>query len=292
MSDTPEVPARGESPLGVDGNLRPIYIVEKPAADDIVLMTFNDPSRCYAVVRAASSADQHESPDRPGCTRFDVLLVPASGALPAAQSAVKDRSVGRLEGRMDSQSPVPVSIKYRGVELTWNVDMTVLRCDADLVDSLLLAVIDFTYYERQLRFIEEEIANGWTDLERDKLLAYEVTTADLERSEIVGGRMNQAFQRRIRHARIEPHLYEPAVGLSASGKKLGEELREAARIESRLEIVDGQLEVFEYVYEMASQRLGEFRASRSEHTLEWIIIVLLAGEALMMLADLLWKVGE
>jgi hypothetical protein len=60
------------------------------------------------------------------------------------------------------------------------------------------------------------------------------------------------------------------VRLIAAAQKLGDELRERARIESRLETVDAQIEVYEGVYEMASQRMGEYRAAREEHVLEWV----------------------
>jgi uncharacterized Rmd1/YagE family protein len=103
--------------------------------------------------------------------------------------------------------------------------------------------------------------------------------------------MNQALSRRIRVARTEPHLYKPQATLAAASRRLGEELREKAQIEARLETVDGQLEVFEHVYEMSGQRMGEYRAARQEHVLEWVIIVLLAAEALLMLAQTVWKRG-
>jgi uncharacterized Rmd1/YagE family protein len=35
--------------------------------------------------------------------------------------------------------------------------------------------------------------------------------------------------------------------------------------------------------------MGEYRAARQEHVLEWIIIVLLAAEMLLMLAQTVWK---
>ena len=48
-----------------------------------------------------------------------------------------------------------------------------------------------------------------------------------------------------------------------------------------------QLEVFERIYEMNSQRISEFKAAKKEQMLEWIIIVLLAAESLFLLVDLL-----
>jgi hypothetical protein len=156
----------------------------------------------------------------------------------------------------------------------------------------LAAVVEFTHYERELRRIEDEIANGWAGLEQDKALAFEVTAADLGRSETVGGRMGRVLQQRIRYARIEPHLYQPDTQLTAAAQKLGDELRDRGRIEGRLETVDGQLEVFEHFYEMSSQRMGEYRAAREEHVLEWVIIALLAAEALLMLAQAVWRHGR
>jgi uncharacterized Rmd1/YagE family protein len=102
--------------------------------------------------------------------------------------------------------------------------------------------------------------------------------------------MGGVFARRIRYARIEPHLYRPDARFAAAGYKLGEELREKAEVEARLEAVDGQLEVFEHVYEMASQRMGEYRAAHEEHFLEWVIIVLLGAEALLMLVQTVLRV--
>ena len=125
------------------------------------------------------------------------------------------------------------------------------------------------------------------ELEQDKALAFEVTAADLKRSEVVGPRMNRTLERRIRFARIEPHLYEPQATLPAASRKLGEELREKARIETRLETVDAQIEVFEGIYEMSGQRMGEYRAAREEHVLEWVIILLLGGELLLLLVE--WR---
>jgi uncharacterized Rmd1/YagE family protein len=79
----------------------------------------------------------------------------------------------------------------------------------------------------------------------------------------------------------------PARGLADDTRMLAESLRAQARVEERLDTVDGQLEVFEHVYELAAQRLGEFRASRKEQHLEWAIIALLAAEVVMFLLDLL-----
>jgi hypothetical protein len=248
-------------------SLRVRYVAQLPG-DAVPLVSFNDPAPGYAIV--ASHPAGSDAATEQGS--LDITLLPQSsmpGELAAGTSSLY--------------------LKYRGVELTWRPGSATLQCDAGQADALLPALVEFAHYEGELRRIETEIATGWAELEQDKALAFEVKPADLARSEVVGERMNQAFGRRIRYARIEPHLYEPDAELSAAGQKLGAELRERARIESRLEAVDAQLEVYEHVYEMSGQRLGEYRASHEEHKLEWIIIVLLAAELFALLAQMMWK---
>jgi hypothetical protein len=173
----------------------------------------------------------------------------------------------------------------------WRPGNVTLQCDRTQEDALVAGLVQFAFYELELRRIEDEIACTWAELDEDRPLAFEATPADLQRSQTIRGRMDRLLRRRMRHARIEPHLFAPDEDLPAAGHKLGEALRETMRAEARLETVDGQLEVFEHVYEMASQRLGEFRASHNEHVLEWVIIVLLAAETLLMLVATLWKFG-
>jgi hypothetical protein len=242
-----------------------IRTVAQLPGDVVPLMSFTDPAPCYAIIGEAAGRDAGDG------DFLDVVLLPSTAAPPA------------------TADPSAVYLKYRGVELTWRPGHATLQCDPGQADSLLPALVEFAHYEGELRRIETEIAAGWAELGQDKALAFEVSPADLARSEVVGGRMNRAFGRRISYARIEPHLYEPDAALSAAGQKLGAELREKARIEARLETVDAQLEVYEHVYEMSSQRLGEYRASHEEHKLEWIIIVLLAAELLALLAQMMWN---
>jgi hypothetical protein len=242
-----------------------IRFVDQLPGDAVPLISFDDPTPGYAIVIGHPSGSDV-------ATGLDVTLLP--------QSSAPDQLVA---------GAASIYLKYRGVEMTWRPGYATLQCDPGQSELLLPALAEFAHYESELRRIETEIATGWAELDQDKALAFEVKPADLARSEVVGARMNQAFGRRIRYARVEPYLYEPGAALSAAGQKLGAELREKAHIEARLETVDAQLEVYEHVYEMSSQRLGEYRASHEEHKLEWIIIVLLAAELLALVAQMVWK---
>jgi hypothetical protein len=258
---------------------RHILFVEQIAGGDLVLMTFKDPAPRYAILAGAAAISHGDA--------LEVVLLPLTAS---PQMAALDASW--LAKASAPATPPPVYVKYRGVELMWRPGRAVLQCDPEQTESLLSALVEFAYYESELRRIESEIAAAWAELEQDKGLAFNVTRADLKRGEVVGGRMSRALERRIRMARIEPHLYEPDAGSPAASQKLGAELRDKARIESRLETVDAQIEVFEDIYEMGGQRMGEFRASQEEHVLEWIIIILLAGELLLLLIQALWHFGS
>jgi len=268
---------------------RRIRFVEAITGDDAVLMTFKDPAPGYAVLCEAPVTATSEVAAGPRGDVLDVVLLPvATQGTPSAKIQSFEEWIATGDG---TDAPPPVFVKFRGVELMWRPGRVLLQCDSEQAESLLSAVVEFTHYECELRRIEHEIADTWGELEQDKSLAFDVTPADLERSQAVGARMNRVLQRRIRFARIEPHLYEPGANLAAAGRKLGEELREKAGTEARLETVDAQLEVFEGIYEMSGQRMGEYRAARQEHVLEWIIIILLAAEMLLLLAQIVWKSG-
>ena len=75
---------------------------------------------------------------------------------------------------------------------------------------------------------------------------------------------------------------QPATWASASAR------RHASKTDSRS--VDGQIETYESVYELSSQRISEFRAARQGFILESVIIVLLAAETVLLLAEMLWYV--
>lgn len=267
---------------------RRILFVDRPAGNDLVLMAFKDPSPQVAVLTgSASTARVREVDGDEHADALDVVLIPVSAASPGAEQD----SAEWLEKMSEPGAPPPIMAKYRGVELMWRPGRAMLRCESERTEVLLAALIEFAHFEHELRRIEGELAGAWEELEQDKALAFEVTTADLKRSKTVGERMNRALERRIRLARIGPYLYEPDPKLQAAGQKLGEELREKARIEARLEAVDGQLEVFEDIYEISSQRMGEYRAAHQESILEWVIILLLAAELILLLMQAVWHFG-
>ena len=192
---------------------------------------------------------------------------------------------------VDSASPEtpPITVILNGAQVVWRPGRASILATPEKLDSLWNALIEFAHYAGELRQLESEIEIGWPELEADTPLANDVTLADLANREGYGQRMDRTLKRRIRFARMETALYHPTPSLGAAGVELGQRLREKANLESRMETCDGHLEIYEYVYEMGSQRMGEFQAARKEQKLEWLIIVLLAIEVVILILELLWK---
>jgi uncharacterized Rmd1/YagE family protein len=89
-----------------------------------------------------------------------------------------------------------------------------------------------------------------------------------------------------------PHLYQLRPHLSLLANQFVDRLRERTHVEARHEALVSQLDVFDRVYEMSSQRISDYPASRKEQTPEWIIIVLLAAETLLLLIEVLWTLEK
>jgi len=289
MSESVQKMSESVQAIHRGANVRRIHFVEQITSGDRVLMSFPDPAPRFAILAEAPATATGAIAAGPRGDVMDVVLLPLSTPPQGTPAGTNHGFADWLEKTSGPGAPPPVYVKFRGVELMWRSGHVMLQCDSEQAESLLSALAEFAHYEAELRRIEREIADSWTELEQDKTLAFDVKPADLKRSAAVGERMNRTLQRRIRLARIEPHLYNPDAGLPAASQKLGEQLREKARTDARLEAVDSQLEVFEDIYEMSGQRMGEYRAAEVEKALEWIIIILIALEVLLLVAQSVWK---
>jgi len=64
------------------------------------------------------------------------------------------------------------------------------------------------------------------------------------------------------------------------------EMFNQANVPDRLQVVDDQLEVVQDLYELANERLTEFRYYRNESILEFWVIAILALEVVLILVEL------
>jgi uncharacterized Rmd1/YagE family protein len=68
---------------------------------------------------------------------------------------------------------------------------------------------------------------------------------------------------------------------------VGERLRDRTRLAERLEHAVERADLVERVYAACGDRIGDFAISRRHSALEWVIILLLAAELVLLCVDLL-----
>ena len=263
-----------------------IRFVQRVGDGQATMMEFVDPTPARAVrAPAEPDASPGVSPgDRNGMDLdgMEILAIPGQ---PSDDPSVLSEMIRWVSEARRPEAPPPITITLHGTQVVWRSGRIAILAAPERLDSLRSALVEFGFFERQLGELERITAEAWPQLEADTPLAFEVTARDEARRESVAQQTQRMLNVRMRHARIGPHLHRPGSHLSSLAIQLGERLREKTRMEDRFETLGHQLEAFERVYEMASLRFGEFSASRRSSTLEWVIIVLLATEVLLLLTE-------
>jgi hypothetical protein len=286
MTGSQSYEAPREANLSEHAILRRIRFAPQATSESAVLMEFTEPSPRKALV--VTTRVSGPLPDLVGAEQDAVEVVTVSQP-PAEHPELRDELSRWVGASTFANMGAPFGTVLHGVQVFWRPGRAAILAAADRMDAVLKAVVEFCFYENELRNLEREIGESWPQLEAHMPLAHEATTADLRRGAELAKLTAQTLQRRMRHARLQPHLNRTATQMTLQAQELGQRLREKCRAEDRHETLDGQLATFERVCEMASQRLSDFRASQGERKLEWVIIVLLAAEVLLLLGELLWR---
>jgi hypothetical protein len=262
-------------PLGTD--VQRVAFVADRSDGRPVLLEFPAPVNRLAVL----AADRPEKPLVGG--RLSVLSVPVP-AVDNPELVLRAREwvdAVALAGR-----PSQV-VTLQGAQIVWAEGRAAVLAPADRLEGARRAVIEATYYDAELGDIERELAGLWPELEADTPLAFEFGERSLNDRRRLADRFRRLVALRARLARITPHVLCPHVHPPTLASQLGERLRERTRMAHRVEAADGQLAVFERVYEACGQRSSDFMLARTGHVLEWVIIILLLSQTVLLTVDLL-----
>jgi len=245
-----------------------VRFLEAAPAGARAVANFTEPRAAAAVAESAELG----SPPAAGADELLLLFLPAGSAELDALRAQADLWVG----------PGALRVRCGPGWLSWRPGRAALVGPAEAHGPALAAVAEFAFYEGELSALERELAADWPRAGADAPLAHEVSGPVAPRCRQLAAMTARTLDRRVRHARIEPWLLGARAALPGEAGGAVERLREKARVEARLEAVDGQLEVYEYIYELANQRMSEHRHFRTERALEIAIVVLLAAELALM----------
>jgi hypothetical protein len=268
--------------------LRRIRFVENAAEGKEAILAFSDPTPRLAVCFDNGQGTPDTGYGAPAADGIDVLTMTES---PKDQTVRNDELLKWVaEPALPGAAP-PIVITVHGAQIIWGFGRAAVLAAPDRVEMYFLATVEFCYYENELRKLECETADGWAALQADTPLAHDVSRYDAERFEAIAVRTEQTLGRRIRLARLSPHLSRARTHLSPLANQLTERLREKTSVEERIESLGGQLDVCERILECSSQRISDYKSARQSHILEWVIIVLLATETLLLLISVLSTLG-
>lgn len=217
-----------------------------------------------------------------------LLTIPATEAVGEAAISAVGHWVGQTnELDVDGSEQAILMLNLQHVQVFWSPRRIAIIAQGERMKTVRDAIVKATYYIRELKAIEKSLAEMWPDLENDTPLAFEFLEQDRSKQKQLLQRFQETISLRARLARVTPFLLAPHAYPPTLASQVSERLRERFRVHEQVEFVSDQIEVFEKVYEMCGQRSSDFQQARTGHILEWIIIVLLSAEVILLAFDYL-----
>ena len=264
-------------------NAKRISFVKKLPEHAQAFLTFPGPEKYYAITETVSP-DELMLKETLSCSfnEFYFLFVQSGSVVPYEIQKT-------AEQWLSGQS---VELNHSYVEFNWNSDRilwipgkVLINGKLEHLNELLTAIINFSFYECGVRRLEKQLREDFITAISDVPLTHAVKAIDLQHQSHVNEMTCRVTLGRMQFIQIESNIGHGAVNLSGSAKRITSELALLAEIFPRLEILDDQLEYLEDLYELANDRLTEFKYFRTEALIEWGIVALLVLELIAML----WK---
>ncbi len=236
----------------------------------IILAEFTDPDHRFAVAVPVSPED---------------LLVPTPGAAPTDELRVFCLPEGVATVERWRPAPPAIEVTVPAGTILWRPGQAALHGPPERVEGLLSVLVEFAFYEGELRRLEREVAADWPMAEADVALTHRLGPSAIRRWDHVSEMTRRVTWRRMRYARLQPRLEPPAGAVAGPAKRVLSELLARADVERRLQTVDDRLEICEDIYERANERISEYRYFRVEAVIEIVVAFLLLVEIVIMVWD-------
>jgi len=240
---------------------------------------FTQPRRARAltVPLAPSSLAQAVATMGAATAVIALLSSNSSGSTP---ETVRDKLAG------EAREPPKLSLK-QGTELVeWWPGRALVRSSAEARAHVLAAVVDFMFFEGELRDLETIVAAGEEGALADLEVAHRVRSRDRQRWNTLFYAMQRFTRARLIFARLEPELAAELSALPAPARRWLGRMYDAALVEDRAEALNDRLEALEDFYDNATQRVADFRWYLEGRRLEVTIILILVLECLLMAGDI------
>jgi hypothetical protein len=266
-----EVPDLSSRPSKVAPVARQVRFVSERPEPAIVVRTYEEPRQAWAVEggqEASAIVDFGSKPDGNEC----IVTLMSTGA-PTSPVAAQERS--------------PRVVAKRGREtVEWRPGAAIVRCERTSQEDVIPAVVDFAFFEGELRSLERFLKSAEPQARLDLPTAHRLTSRDKAKWAEIGQRLEPVAGARLTFARLEPQFSAGARSLGVVGRSWFSRLCRRAWIEERLAAVNDRLEALEEFYAASTQRISEYRWYREGHFLETGIIGILLVECLLMIGDI------
>src|SRR5205823_11875575 len=108
--------------------------------------------------------------------------------------------------------------------ILWRPGQALLIGPPERLEEVLPGLIEFAFYEGELRGLEREVELDWPVIEADIDLTHSVTADSLENRAHVDEMTVRTTRRRLRFARLEPCLEKASISLAGPARRLASEL--------------------------------------------------------------------
>ena len=256
-----------------------IRFVRQVPADKQAFVEFTEPELCFAVLEPVPVETLLSSFFQDGVA-FLFLQHDSPEAVKWQKRA--EEWIGSPAN--SGQPAFELFVKYD--RILWRSGKMLVVGTMDQLDEILPAITEFAFYENELKTLEAEVHTALKNSKSDIHLTHGVEKADLKKQSHVNDMTHYATSARIRFACLEPLLEMSSTDLTGQARRLCFEMFSQANVPDRLQVVDDQLEVVQDLYELANDRLAEFRYYRNESILEVWVILILALELVLILIEL------
>ena len=267
------------TPTSTAVSARRIRFLDQAPPGARVRRAFKHPRPCVAVEEVVALADLPK--DHPWPEPTDQLLVLCGAGAEAAP-------VGSswLAPPDDPDAAPPVEFKWAGHTIRWRPGRAVILGRGECPDDVLAALIDFAFYEGQLRNLEQALEAGEAEAPDDVARAHRIREVDRPHWQRLGAKIEYFARLRLAYARLEPRLAKGSRTLPTSGRRVMNRLLVRADVLARLEALSDRLEACEDLYEGANDRVADYRWYRTGYLLEVGIVFFLLLEVVLMGAEL------
>ncbi len=173
-----------------------------------------------------------------------------------------------------------------GLRIEWRPGRAILQGPPSGFDAAAKALVDFSFYEGELRALEREIESREPQAHLDASHALRIRNRDRKHWNRFAGLIEHFYRMRLSFARLEPQLTIPSSDLPRDARQLMTRLCEEANVEDRLEAFSNRLEACEDLYEGATDRIAEYRWYFGGQWMELTIVGLLVVEVVLLASDM------